>query len=62
MGEKLLVFSDDERSGKTPREADGWVVGVREAAAFWHVPGESAEIHSLCAFAEQAYRGGRFRN
>ena len=47
MGEKLLVFSDDERSGKTPREADGWVVGVREAAAFWHVPGESAEIHSL---------------
>lgn len=47
LGEKLLVFSDDERSGKAPREADGWVVGVREAAAFWHVPGESAEIHSL---------------
>ena len=47
MGEKLLVFSDDERLGRTPREADGWVVGVREAAAFWHVPGESAEIHSL---------------
>lgn len=47
MGEKLLIFSDDERSGKTPREADRWVVGVREAAAFWHVPGESAEIHSL---------------
>ena len=47
MGQKLLVFSDDERSGKTPREADSWVVGVREAAAVWHVPGESAEIHSL---------------
>lgn len=47
MGEKLLVFSDDERSGKTPREADSWVVGVREAAALFHVPGESAESHSL---------------
>ena len=48
VGERLLVFSDDERNGGKRKKSDAaGIVGVREAAAFWHLPGESAEIHSL---------------
>ena len=48
IGNRLLVFSEDERNGgKKAKELGASVVGVREAAAFWHLPGESAEIHSL---------------
>ena len=48
VGDRLLAFSDDERNGGKGAKSDGSsIVGVREAAAFWHLPGESAEIHSL---------------
>ena len=48
VGDRLLVFSDDERNGGKRKKSDAAsIVGVREAAAFWHLPGESAEIHSL---------------
>ena len=48
VGERLLVFSDDEGNGGKRKKSDAaGIVGVREAAAFWHLPGESAEIHSL---------------
>ena len=48
IGERLLVFSDEERNGgKRAKNEGSNIVGVREAAAFWHLPGESAEIHSL---------------
>ena len=47
VGDRLLVFSEDERGGKRAKSQTPNIVGVREAAAFWHLPGESAEIHSL---------------
>ena len=47
VGDRLLVFSEDERGGKRAKSQTPNIVGVREAAAFWHLPGGTAEIHSL---------------
>ena len=48
VGNRLLVFSDDERNGGKRAKVEGSnIVGVREAASFWHLPGDTAEIHSL---------------
>ena len=40
VGNRLLVFSDDERNGGKRAKVEGSnIVGVREAASFWHLPG-----------------------